>query len=76
MDLVPHLWGVFGRGPNEVVIEVHQTLTVDQVGGRKQLAAAAEAIVRAGVARALSGMPATPSGEDEALAEALAEQAA
>lgn len=76
MELVPHLWGVFGRGPIDVVIEFHQPLTVDQVGGRKQLAAAAEAIVRAGVARALSGTSATPSGEDEALAEALAEQAA
>ncbi|HSC18664.1 MAG TPA: lysophospholipid acyltransferase family protein [Rhizomicrobium sp.] len=55
MDLVPHLWEAVKAGPFDAVIEFHPPLTVDQVGGRKALAAQAEAIVRAGQARALAG---------------------
>jgi 1-acyl-sn-glycerol-3-phosphate acyltransferase len=55
MDLVPHLWEAMKTGPFEVVVEFHPALSVDAVGGRKPLAAAAEAIVRAGQARALAG---------------------
>jgi len=55
MELVPHLWEAVKAGPFDAVVEFHPPLTVDQVGGRKALAAQAEAIVRAGQARALAG---------------------
>lgn len=55
MELVPHLWQAFEMGPIDVVVEFHEPLTVDEAGGRKQLAAAAESAVREGVVRALSG---------------------
>ena len=73
MDLLPHLWGVFATGPLDVVIEFHPPVTVDDVGGRKQLAKHAELRVRAGLMHALHGalMPSTllaeahPEDEDE-----------
>ena len=55
MELVPHLWQGFHLGPIEVVVEFHPVLSIDQAGGRKQLAAATEMAVRSGVIRALSG---------------------
>lgn len=55
MELVPHLWEAFKTGPIEVVVEFHKPMTVDQVGGRKALAALAETVVRRGQARALAG---------------------
>jgi len=75
MELVPHLWEAFEMGPIDVIVELHKPLTVDQAGGRKELAAAAEAAVRAGVVRALSGTHAlpTPPHHDEDLIEALEE---
>jgi 1-acyl-sn-glycerol-3-phosphate acyltransferase len=57
MDLLPHLWNAVRRGPIDVVIEFHKPMTIDEAGGRKALAAAAEAAVRSGLARALHGMP-------------------
>jgi len=75
MELVPHLWEAFELGPIDVVVEFHKPLTVDEAGGRKELAALAEAAVRDGVARALSGAHLEqPAHHDEALEEALAEQ--
>jgi len=74
MELVPHLWEAFEMGPIDVVVELHKPLTVDEAGGRKQLAAAAEAAVRGGVVRALSGAhadPPPPPHQDEELLEAL-----
>jgi 1-acyl-sn-glycerol-3-phosphate acyltransferase len=74
MELVPHLWEAFEMGPIDVVVELHQPMTVDEAGGRKQLAAAAEAAVRDGVVRALAGMhagSAAPPHQDEELLEAL-----
>lgn len=56
MDLVPHLWEALKTGPIDVVIEFHPPLTVDAAGGRKELAVAAEAIIRRGQARALAGI--------------------
>lgn len=56
MDLVPHLWEAVKAGPFDAVVEFHQPLTVDMVGGRKALAAATEAMVREGQARALAGL--------------------
>ncbi|HEX4303554.1 MAG TPA: lysophospholipid acyltransferase family protein [Rhizomicrobium sp.] len=55
MELVPHLWEALVTGPIEVVVEFHKPLDVDQVGGRKALAALAEATIRRGQTRALAG---------------------
>lgn len=55
MDLVPHLWEAIKAGPFDAVVEFHPPLTVEAAGGRKALAAAAEAVVRKGQARALTG---------------------
>ncbi len=61
MELVPHLWEAVTAGPIDVVVEFHPPMTVDSAGGRKQLAARAEAIVRGGQARALAGLAMTPA---------------
>jgi lyso-ornithine lipid O-acyltransferase len=55
MELVPHLWEAFMRGPIDVVVEFHPPLTIESCGTRKVLAARAEAIIRQGVAHALAG---------------------
>jgi 1-acyl-sn-glycerol-3-phosphate acyltransferase len=60
MDLVPHLWESLVTGPVDVVIEFHEPLSVDVVGGRKKLAALAEEIVRDGQVRALAGLVQEP----------------
>src|SRR5262249_49506475 len=75
MELVPHLWEAFELGPIDVVVELHTPITVDEAGGSKELAAAAEAAVRNGVIRALSGGHgfAVQPHHDEDLIEALAE---
>jgi len=57
MELVPHLWEALKTGPIDVIVEFHQPMDVDQMGGRKALAARAEAIIRRGQARALAGRP-------------------
>ena len=57
MDLVPHLWEALKAGPIEAVVEFHEALSLDEQTDRKTLAAAAEASVRRGQARALAGMP-------------------
>ncbi|MEJ1967917.1 MAG: lysophospholipid acyltransferase family protein [Rhizomicrobium sp.] len=56
MELVPHLWEAVLTGPIDVIVEFHPPLSVDEAGGRKALAAAAEATVRRGQARALAGL--------------------
>lgn len=58
MELFPHLWEAFSSGPLDVVVEFHEPTTAAEAGGRKQLTAAAERAVRAGVIRALRGEPA------------------
>ena len=80
MELVPHLWEAVKTGPIDVIVEFHPPMDVDQVGGRKALAARAEAVVRRGQARALAGLSGPTTGESEpararsngALAEAVA----
>lgn len=67
MELVPHLWEAFARGPIDVVVEFHAPLSVDTFGGRKALAAAAENAVRAGLVRALHGGDAVLGSADETL---------
>jgi 1-acyl-sn-glycerol-3-phosphate acyltransferase len=73
MDLVPHLWEAVTAGPIDVIVEFHQPMTIDQMGGRKPLAARAEAIVREGQARALAGLVTAPRPEHSPrLVEAIA----
>jgi 1-acyl-sn-glycerol-3-phosphate acyltransferase len=55
MDLVPHLWEALKTGPIDVVVEFHEPLSLD-VMDRKQLAQAAEGLVRRGQAMALAGI--------------------
>jgi 1-acyl-sn-glycerol-3-phosphate acyltransferase len=74
MELVPHLWQAWEMGPIDVVVEFHKPVTIGEAGGRKKLAAAAEAAVRDGVVRALTGGSAAPPAHmDETLIEALEE---
>lgn len=63
MELVPHLWEAVKTGPIDVIVEFHQPMDVDQLGGRKALAARAEAVVRRGQARALAGLSGPTAGE-------------
>ncbi|HWA91529.1 MAG TPA: lysophospholipid acyltransferase family protein [Rhizomicrobium sp.] len=56
MDLIPHLWEAVTTGPVDVVVQFHEAMTVDQMGGRKPLAAQAESIIRQGQASALAGV--------------------
>ncbi len=56
MELVPHLWEAVKTGPIDVIVEFHPPMDVDQVGGRKALAARCETIVRRGQAHALAGL--------------------
>jgi lyso-ornithine lipid O-acyltransferase len=56
MELVPHLWEAVTAGPVDVLIEFHPPMTIDEMGGRKPLAARAEAVIRQGQARALAGV--------------------
>lgn len=55
MALIPHLFGVFGLGPIDVTIDLHQPVTIAQFGSRKALAAHCHRVVAQGVARALVG---------------------
>jgi 1-acyl-sn-glycerol-3-phosphate acyltransferase len=73
MDLVPHLWEAVTSGPIDVVVQFHEPMTVDQMGGRKPLAVRAEAVVREGQARALAGLATAPrTAPSHGLAEAIA----
>ena len=67
MDLVPHLWELFRLGPIDVMVHYHPPLTVDQFGGRKELAAECERLVADGVSHALAGRPGAvgPAYEDD-----------
>jgi len=77
MDLIPHLWEALVTGPIDVTVIFHPPMTVDTAGGRKGLAAKAEAIVRRGQAEALAGRwkgepEPVPAAETPALAGAQA----
>jgi 1-acyl-sn-glycerol-3-phosphate acyltransferase len=61
MDLVSHLWEALKTGPIDAVIEFHDPLSMDGEKSRKALAAAAEARVRRGHARALAGTRPAPT---------------
>ena len=53
MELVPHLWEALKAGPLDVVVEFHPPLAM---ADRKELAKAAESLVRTGHVRALAGL--------------------
>ena len=74
MELIPHLWEAVTAGPASVVIEFHPPMSIDDVGGRKPLAARAEAIIRQGQARALAGVvnAGLPAGAPVPLAGVIA----
>lgn len=63
MELVPHLWEALKTGPIDVIVEFHPPMDVDRLGGRKELAARAEAIVRRGQWRALAGLSGPTVGD-------------
>jgi 1-acyl-sn-glycerol-3-phosphate acyltransferase len=54
MEMVPHLWEALLAGPLDVVLQFHEPLSLDSMS-RKELAGAAETIVREGQAMALAG---------------------
>jgi 1-acyl-sn-glycerol-3-phosphate acyltransferase len=74
MELLPHLWEALKTGPFEAVVEFHPPIAVERAGGRKEVAALAETVVRQGLMRALNGIPAsrgkTAPPADGALAKA------
>lgn len=55
MELLPHLWNVFKRGPIDVTVRFHAPETVVGAGGRKALAALCYERVSHGLAEALTG---------------------
>jgi len=56
MELVDHLWEGLKTGPVDVLIEFHEPMTVDTVGGRKNLARIVEEKIRHGQAMGLAGL--------------------
>jgi 1-acyl-sn-glycerol-3-phosphate acyltransferase len=54
MGMVPHLWEALLAGPLDVTVEFFEPMSLDHMN-RKELARAAQAIVRAGMARAIAG---------------------
>ena len=67
MELVPHLWEAFKKGPIDVVMEYHRPVTIRELGNRKALANYCESCCRAGLARALTGrhVPGPEAAETE-----------
>ncbi|NIA72155.1 1-acyl-sn-glycerol-3-phosphate acyltransferase [Pelagibius litoralis] len=55
MELGPHLWHALKLGYVTVVVEFHETVTIDRFGSRKGLCDHCHATVSRGVAAALSG---------------------
>ncbi|GAA0596110.1 lysophospholipid acyltransferase family protein [Caenispirillum bisanense] len=77
MDLAPHLWALLGHGRVTVEVEFHRPVQAAQFPHRRDLSAWCEAVVRAGVARALFGRdlpadPPLPPPEDECAPAAVA----
>jgi 1-acyl-sn-glycerol-3-phosphate acyltransferase len=65
MELVDHLWEGLKTGPADLVIQFHDPITVDQVGGRKNLARIVEDEIRQGQALALAGRAGRKSAESQ-----------
>ncbi len=57
MELVPHLWAAFCRGPFDVDVHFYPPVTFSHFGSRKGMAEYCNTVVEAGVGHALSGRP-------------------
>lgn len=57
MDLVPHFWGVLTGGPVTAEVRLHEPVTIEQFGSRKQLSAYCQRRVQEGMNAALTGRP-------------------
>lgn len=57
MGLMPHLLGVFGLGPVDVVVVAHAPVTMRLFGTRKALSQHCQRVIGAGIANALAGRP-------------------
>ncbi len=57
MDLVPHFWGVLSGGPVTAEVRMHEPVTIEQFGSRKQLSAYCQQRVQEGMSAALAGRP-------------------
>jgi len=57
MELVPHLWNALGEGPIDVVVYIHEPVTLEALGSRKALARHCERAVGQAVALSLAGRP-------------------
>jgi len=75
MELLPHLWEALVAGPLDVVVQFHQPITADSVGGRKMLAKLAAEVIRHGQVRALNGLG-SRDGKTGALDGEIATEAA
>lgn len=79
MELGPHLWHALGLGYVTVVVEFHETVTIERFGSRKALCDHCHAVVSRGVSEALSGRrqpQALPSGAASEAASGAAPGAA
>ncbi|MGH6720062.1 MAG: lysophospholipid acyltransferase family protein [Alphaproteobacteria bacterium] len=61
MGFADHLWRVLGLGPAVVAVRFHAPVTIDDFGGRKELARHCERVVSQGVIEALYGVAPPPS---------------
>lgn len=68
MSMASHVPRVFGLGKVGVVVEFHPAVTIDQLGGRKALAAYCHAAIERGVAGALTGRTQSPLRSIESFA--------
>jgi len=55
MEMFSHLWGIVGIGRSRVVVEFHPPVTIRDFPNRKALSAYCQAVVAAGVSRAITG---------------------
>ncbi len=55
MELAPHLWHFAGLGRVKVVVEFHESVTIDQFSSRKALSEHCRAKIAKGMADAISG---------------------
>jgi 1-acyl-sn-glycerol-3-phosphate acyltransferase len=55
MELAPHLWHFAGLGRVKVVVEFHESVTIDQFGSRKALSEHCRAKIARGMADAIAG---------------------
>jgi lyso-ornithine lipid O-acyltransferase len=75
MEVAPHLWTMLGLGALTVKVIFHPTVTLEQFGSRKALAAHCYKVVSIGLAAALSGRAPSDEAALAAAAEAEADTA-